>query len=70
MTFIVGIVHTLFRLTVDADGSAGMVEGADIGVATPLGKALATGFVTVAGMAASHHDISFTAAILLIITAV
>lgn len=70
MAFIIGIVHTFCRLAVNADRSAGMIKGTDIGIATSLGKALATGAVTVAGVTASHHDITLAAAILLIITTV
>ena len=70
VTFIIGVVHTFCRLTVDADRPAGMFERADIRVAASLRKALTAGPVTIAGMTASHHDIPFTAAILLIIAAV
>ena len=70
VTFIIGVVHTFCRLTVDADRPAGMLQRADIRVAASLGKALTAGPVTVTGVTASHHDIPFTAAILLIIAAV
>jgi len=70
VTFIIGIIHAIRRLTVDADGSARMVKRTDIGIAASLGKALAAGSVAVAGVAASHHDIPLTAAVLLIIAAI
>ena len=70
VTFIIGIIHAIRRLTVDADGSARMVKGTDIGIAASLGKALAAGSVTIAGMTSSHHNIPFTAIIVLIIAAI
>ena len=70
MTLIVGIVHALFRLTVDADRAAGVLQRTYISVIPSLGKTLAAGAVTVAGMTASHHDIALAAIILLIVTAV
>jgi len=70
MALIIGIVHALFRLAVDADRAAGMLQRTYICVIAPLGKALAAGAVTVAGMTASHHDIPLTAIVLLIVTAI
>jgi len=70
MTFIIGIIDTLCRLAVDADRPAWMIERTDIRVAPSLGKTFAASTVTIAGMAASHHDIPFATTILLIITAI
>jgi len=70
MTLIVRIVHALFRLAVDADRAAGMLQRAYISVVPSLGKALAAGAFTIAGMCASHHDIALTAIMFLIVTTV
>ena len=70
MTLVVGIVHALFRLAVDTDCTAGVLQRTYISVITSLGKALAAGSVTIAGMTSSHHNIPFTAIIVLIIAAI
>jgi ABC-type transport system involved in cytochrome bd biosynthesis fused ATPase/permease subunit len=70
MTLIIGIVHTLLRLTVNADRTAGMLQRTYISVITPLGKALTAGAVAVARMTASHHDIALAAIIFLIVTTI
>ena len=70
MTLVVGIVHALFRLAVDTDCTAGVLQRTYISVITSLGKALAAGALTVAGMTATHHDITLAATILLVVTTV
>jgi len=70
MTLVIGIVHALFRLTVNADRTAGMLQRTHISVIPPLGKALTASALTVAGMGASHHDIALAAIIFLIVTTI
>jgi len=70
MTFVIGIVHALHRLTINTDRPAGMLQRAHVSVLALLGKALAAGSVTVTGVAAAYHNVSLAAIILLIIAAV
>jgi hypothetical protein len=70
MALVVGIVHTFHSLTVDTDRSTGMIEGTDIRVLAPVGKAVAAGLPAGVRVLASHHDIALAAAIILIIAAV
>ena len=68
-TLIITVIDTLYRLTVDDDRMAWM----RLGIAerfsslSLLRKALTAGAVTVAGMLASHHDITLAAQTILII---
>ena len=61
-TLIIRIINTFYRLTVDADRSAGMRQraGKRIIPLSFLRKAVAAGVVTIAGMFAANHDIAFT----------
>jgi hypothetical protein len=70
MTLIVRIVHTFHSFTVNTNSPAGMVEGTHICAFVPLGKAVAACVSTGVRVLSSHHDISFAAAIVLIIAAV
>lgn len=63
VTFVVGVVNTLYSFTVDADGGAWMRHGALEGISSLslLHKALAAGTVTVICMFTAHHDVAFAA---------
>lgn len=68
-TLIITVIDALYRLTVDADRMAWMRQGAAerIPPLSLLRKAFTAGSVTVAGMLASHHDITLAAHTILII---
>jgi hypothetical protein len=63
MAFVIGIIYTFYRLAVNADGLAGMNNGAFEGIPALsfLNEALAAGSVTAAGMLPAHADIPFAA---------
>jgi hypothetical protein len=67
VTFIIGIIDTLDSLTVNTDCAAGVIERTDIGIVASLGKAFTACPVASIRMTASHHDVPFTAIIILII---
>ena len=66
---VIAVINTFYRLTVDADRMAWMRQGAAerIPPLSLLRKAFTAGSVTVAGMLASHHDITLAAHTILII---
>lgn len=66
---IITVINALYRLTVDADGMAWMRQGITerFSSLSLLCKAFTAGSVTVAGMLASHHDITLAAQTILII---
>lgn len=68
-TLIITVIDALYRLTVDADRMAWMSQGAT--ERTPplslLRKAFTAGSVTVAGVLATHHDVSLATQTVLII---
>ena len=68
-TLIITVIDALYRLTVDADGMAWMRQGITerFSSLSLLCKAFTAGSVTVAGMLASHHDITLAAQTVLII---
>lgn len=68
-TLIITIIDALYRLTVDADRMAWMRQGITerFSSLSLLCKAFTAGSVTVAGMLASHHDITLAAQTILII---
>lgn len=68
-TLVIAVIDTLYCLTVDADGLAGMGQGTGKGITSLslLRKAFAAGAVTIAGMLAAHHDVSLAAQTILII---
>ena len=70
MTLIIGIVHTLLRLTVNADRTAGMFQRTCIGIISLLRKALTACIVTTIRVFAAYHDIPFAAALILIVRTV
>ena len=69
MTFVIGIVDAFHRFTVNADGPAGMGNGAFKGIhSLPLlPETLAAGAVTAAGVVSAHHNVSLTAQMLIIV---
>lgn len=68
-TLIITVIDALYRLTVDADRMAWMSQGAAerIPPLSLLRKAFTAGSVTVAGVLATHHDVSLAAQTILII---
>lgn len=66
---VIAVINTFYRLTVDADRMAWMSQGA--AERTPplslLRKAFTAGSVTVAGVLATHHDVSLATQTVLII---
>lgn len=68
-TLIITVIDALYRLTVDADRMAWMRQGITerFSSLSLLCKAFTAGSVTVAGMLASHHDITLAAQTILII---
>ena len=66
---VIAVINTFYRLTVDADRMAWMRQGITerFSSLSLLCKALTAGSVTVAGMLASHHDITLAAHTILII---
>ncbi len=70
MALVIRVINTLLCFTINTDRLTGMLQRADISALTSLRKALAAGFITVAGMCAPYHDIALAAIILLIIAAV
>ena len=69
VAFIIGIINTLYRFAVDADGFAGMDHRALKGIllVTPGDEAVTAGIVTVTRVLSSHHNIALTAQTLLIV---
>ena len=67
-TLIITVIDALYRLTVDADRMAWMSQGAAerIPPLSLLRKAFTAGSVTVAGVLATHHDVSLAAQTVLI----
>ena len=71
MALVVLIIHTVTRLTVNADRPAGMLEGADIGIPRTFpGKALTAGIASALRMFSSHRYLAFTAAFTFVVYAV
>jgi hypothetical protein len=72
MAFVIGVIDTFHRFTVNADGLAGMDHGTFKGIRSlfSLTEALTAGAVTTAGMGSTHHNIPLAAQMLLIIAAV
>ena len=68
-TLIITVIDALYRLTVDADRMAWMSQGAAerIPPLSLLRKAFTAGSVTVAGVLATHHDVSLATQTVLII---
>ena len=68
-TLVIAVIDAFYRLAVDADGFAGMGQGTGKGITSLslLRKAFTTSTVTVTGMLAAYHDVSFTAQAILII---
>ena len=64
---VIRVVDTFDCLTVDADLLAWMRNSACKTVSASFMKALTACIFTVTGMLADHHDIAFTAAVVLII---
>ena len=66
---VIAVINTFYRLTVDTDGMAWMRQGITerFSSLSLLCKAFTAGSVTVAGMLASHHDITLAAQTILII---
>lgn len=64
---VIRVVDTFDCLTVDADLLAWMRNSACKTVSASFMKALTACIFTVTGMLAAHHDIAFTAAVVLII---
>lgn len=65
---IVGIVHALFCLAVDADGIGGMTGGILVGILIlSHHKALAACLVTAGGVLAVHTDVPLTTQMVLVV---
>jgi len=66
---VIAVINTFYRLTVDADRMAWMSQGAAerIPPLSLLRKAFTAGSVTVAGVLATHHDVSLATQTVLII---
>ena len=65
---IVGIVHALFCLAVDADGIGGMTGGILVGILIlSHHKALAACLVTAGGVLAAHADVPLTTQMVLVV---
>jgi len=67
VALVIGIIYAFDGLAVNAYRPAGMIQGTDIRIFPSLGKTLTACPVTSICVAASHHDISFTAIVILII---
>jgi len=69
VAFVIGVVDTFYRFAVNADGSAGVGNGALKGIHTLLllSEALTAGAVAVAGMLPAHHNVSLAAQMLVIV---
>lgn len=69
VAFVIGIVDTFHRFTINADGSAGMGYGTfkRIHPFPLLPEAVTAGFVAAAGMLSAHHDVSLAAEMLVIV---
>lgn len=68
-TLIITVIDALYRLTVDADRMAWMRQGITerFSSLSLLCKAFTAGSVTVAGVLATHHDVSLATQTVLII---
>jgi len=68
-TFVIAVINTSYRLTVNTDSLAGMRQRAGISVMSfsLLSKALAAGIITFAGMLSAHHNVPFTTVAIVII---
>ena len=68
-TLVIGIINTVGRLTVDADGRAGVGHRAleRIHSLSFLRETLAAGIITAAGVLSAHHNISLAAQMLIIV---
>ena len=69
IAFIIAVVHTLCCFAVYADGFAGMLQRTGIRVSPFFAEALTAGILRAACPAASYHDVSLAAALILVIDA-
>ena len=69
MTFIIVVMDTFHRITIDADRPAG-IHGIGRPISALLPKAFTAGIVLFACFASAHHDITLTAASVAVIGAV
>ena len=69
MAFVIRVVNTLHRLTIDADSGTGMRHGTLEGIHpfSLLGKAFTAGFAAVARVLSAHHDISLATKTLIVV---
>ena len=69
MTFVIGIVDTFHRFAVNADGSAGMGNGAFKGIHALLllPETFTAGIVTATGLLSAHHNVSLAAQVLVVV---
>lgn len=68
VAFIIRIINTLIRLTVNADRPAGMGNSAcERPHIASVFEALTTGVILAAGMSAGHHDIPLAAAPVIVV---
>lgn len=66
-TFVVAVMNTVDCLTVDTDGSAGMLQGTGEPVPSCILEALTTGIIVTAGMLSAYHNVTLTAVLSLVI---
>ena len=69
-TFVIAVMHTVHRFTVNADGLAWMRDSACKAVAASLVKAFTACTITVTGMFPADHNVAFAAAAVFVIGAV
>jgi len=70
MAFVVGIVYTFYRLTINAYHPVRMLQRVSYAALTLFPKAFAAGIITAACLHAAHHDISLTAELAVVIRTV
>lgn len=67
MAFVITVIDTLDRFTVDADRLAGMLQRTRVGAIPFLCKTLTARIRTTVRMFSAHHDIALATALVLII---
>lgn len=70
VAFVIAVIHTLYRFTVNADRPARVFQRTAVSVVPLLGKTLTAGIRAAVRMGAAYHDIAFAAAPLLIVRTV
>lgn len=70
MAFILAVINTFYRLTVNANRPAWVFQGTGIRISPFFGKAFAASSIHILCMLSSNHYIAFAAALALVVNTI